>query len=109
MGIFEKFKLGFKKSAESISSGLREIIIKKEIDDQTLNEIEEFLIKSDVGVEAAEDIRGIISQKKIDPKKNLLGEVNNILKQYIFELMRPLEKKNFFDKTENMSWGIINS
>ena len=29
MGIFEKFKLGFKKSAESISSGLREIIIKK--------------------------------------------------------------------------------
>ena len=43
-------------------------------------------IKSDVGLEAAEEIRGIISQKKIDPKKNLLGEVNNILKQYIFEL-----------------------
>ena len=47
MGIFEKFKLGFKKSADSISSGLREIIVKKEIDDETLNKIEEFLISSD--------------------------------------------------------------
>ena len=107
MGIFDIFKFGLKKSATNFTEGLREIIIKKEIDDQTLNEIEEFLIKSDVGVEAAEDIRGIISQKKIDPKKNLLGEVNNILKQYIFELMRPLEKKDFFDKSENMKTIIV--
>ena len=107
MGIFDIFKFGLKKSATNFTEGLREIIIKKEIDDQTLNEIEEFLIKSDVGLEAAEDIRGIISQKKIDPKKNLLGEVNNILKQYIFELMRPLEKKDFFDKTENMKTIIV--
>ncbi len=49
MGIFEKFKLGFKKSASTFTSGLREIIIKKEIDDKTLNEIEDFLIRSDVG------------------------------------------------------------
>ena len=47
MGIFEKFKFGFKKSAENIKSGLREIIVKKEIDDDTLNKIEEFLISSD--------------------------------------------------------------
>ena len=33
MGIFEKFKLGFKKSANNLASGLREIIIKKEIDE----------------------------------------------------------------------------
>ena len=29
MGIFEKFKLGFKRSANNIASGLREIIVKK--------------------------------------------------------------------------------
>ena len=49
MGIFDKFKLGFKKSASSFTSGIKEIIIKKEIDDKTLNEIEDFLIQSDVG------------------------------------------------------------
>ena len=71
MGIFEKFKLGFKKSASTFTSGLREIIIKKEIDDKTLNEIEDFLIQSYVGVEASEQIKNIIAQKKVDPKKIL--------------------------------------
>ena len=33
MGIFEKFKIGFKRSASNIASGLKEIIVKKEIDD----------------------------------------------------------------------------
>ena len=33
MSIFERFKLGFKKSASTFTSGLKEIIIKKEIDD----------------------------------------------------------------------------
>ena len=47
MGIFEKFKIGFKKSAINIASGLKEIIVKKEIDDATLDKIEEFLISSD--------------------------------------------------------------
>ena len=50
MGIFEKFKIGLKKSAANITSGLKEIIIKKEIDKQTLDNIEEFLISCDVGI-----------------------------------------------------------
>ena len=53
MGIFEKFKLGFKKSANNFATGLREIIIKKEIDDSTLDKIEEFLISSDVAAKPA--------------------------------------------------------
>ena len=98
MGIFEKFKLGFKKSADSISSGLREIIVKKEIDDETLNKIEEFLISSDVGIDASAEIKSIISKRKIDPKKNIVEEINLILKEYILELMVPLERKDFFGR-----------
>ena len=49
MGIFNKFKIGFKKSASSFTSGLKNIIIKTEIDDKTLDQIEEYLIQSDVG------------------------------------------------------------
>ena len=47
MGIFEKFKSGFKKSASAFTTGLRDIVVKKEIDDETLDKIEEYLIKSD--------------------------------------------------------------
>ena len=107
MGIFEKFKLGFKKSANNIASGLREIIVKKEIDDITLNKIEEFLISSDVGIDAASEIKDIIAQKKIDPKENPIDEVNKILKEYIIELMQPLEKKSFFEKKENLNVILI--
>ena len=57
MGIFDKFKIGFKKSASAFTSVLKEIIVKKEINDENLNKIEEFLIQSDVGVEASSEIR----------------------------------------------------
>ena len=107
MGIFEKFKLGFKKSADSISSGLKDIIVKKEIDDETLNKIEEFLISSDVGIDASAEIKNIISQKKIDPKKNVVEEINAILKEYILELMVPLERKDFFENKENLNVTLI--
>ena len=86
MGIFDKFKIGFKKSAEALSSGLKEIIIKKEIDDENLNKIEDFLVSSDVGVDAANEIKEIISQKKIDPTKNIINEINDLLKTYIINM-----------------------
>ena len=107
MGIFEKFKLGFKKSASTFTSGLKEIIIKKEIDDKALNEIEDFLIQSDVGVAASEEIRNIIAEKKIDPNKNKIDEINLILKNYIIDLMSPLENENFFKNTNNLNVILI--
>ena len=107
MGIFEKFKFGFKKSAENIKSGLREIIVKKEIDDDTLNKIEEFLISSDVGIDAASEIKSMIAEKKIDPNKETVDEINLILKNYILELMTPLERKDFFEKKEKLNITLV--
>tara|TARA_Y100000992_G_scaffold209203_1_gene143460 strand:- start:1160 stop:2077 length:918 start_codon:yes stop_codon:yes gene_type:complete len=107
MGIFDKFKIGFKKSASAFSSGLKEIIVKKEIDDENLNKIEEFLIQSDVGVEVASEIKEIISSKKIDPNKDLKKEINFILKEYITSLMKPLENKSFFNKKEKLNATLI--
>ena len=44
MGIFDKFKIGFQKSASALTSGLKEIIIKKEIDDENLNKEDKSLV-----------------------------------------------------------------
>ncbi len=107
MGIFDKFKIGFKKSASALTSGLKEIIIKKEIDDKNLDKIEEFLIESDVGVEAASEIKEIISNKKIDPNKDLSTEINLILKEYIVNLMKPLENNSFFEKKNKLNATLI--
>ena len=107
MEIFEKFKLGFKKSASTFTSGLRDIIVKKEIDDKTLNEIEDYLIQSDVGLQASSEIRDIIAQEKIDPKKDIMNEVNIILKNYIISLMQPLENEIFFKKKEKLNAILV--
>ena len=107
MGIFDKFKKGFQKSASAFSSGLKEIIIKKEIDDKTLDEIEEFLIQSDVGIIASEEIKEIIAEKKIDPNKNKVDEINSLLRKYIIDLMSPLERENFFESKSNLNAILV--
>ncbi len=107
MGILDKFKIGFKKSASAFTTGLKEVIIKKELDDKSLVNIEEFLIQSDVGVDASTEIISIISKKKIDPNKDLNSEISLILKEYITSLMKPLENKNFFDKKKKLNATLI--
>ena len=107
MSIFEKFKIGFKKSAQNISSGFREILIKKEIDDNSLNKIEEFLISSDVGIDAASEIRNILAQEKIDPSSDLIGEINKVLKRYIVSTMGNFEKKDFFKNNNNLNVILV--
>ena len=107
MGIFDKFKSGFKKSASAFTSGLRDIVIKKEIDDKTLDKIEEYLIQADVGIIAAAEIKEIISDSKIDPKKDIAEEINTILKEYIVSLMKPLENDNFFKKKDKINATLV--
>ena len=107
MGIFEKFKSGFKKSASAFTSGLRDIVVKKEIDDKTLDRIEDYLIQSDVGVASASEIREIISKTKIDPNKDLTAEINNILKDYIISVMKPLENSEFFKNKEKLNAILV--
>ena len=107
MGIFDKFKSGFKKSASAFSSGLKNIVVKTEIDDKTLDKIEDYLIQSDVGIAAASEIREIVSQTKIDPNKDTAYEINTILKNYIIELMKPLENFEFFKKKQKLNAILI--
>ena len=107
MGIFDKFKAGFKKSATAFTSGLKDIIVKKEINDVTLTQIEEYLIQSDVGITAASEIKEIIAQEKIDPNKDTLTQVNMILKNYITSLMKPLENKLFFEKKNKLNAILV--
>ncbi|MDC0126431.1 signal recognition particle-docking protein FtsY [Candidatus Pelagibacter sp.] len=107
MRIFDKFKLGFKKTATAFTSGLKDIIVKKEIDDKTLDQIEEYLIQSDVGLTAAAEIKQIIAQEKIDPKNDIMNEVNLILRDYITTLMKPLENESFFNKKEKLNAVLV--
>tara|TARA_Y100000741_G_scaffold107943_1_gene80892 strand:- start:6323 stop:7234 length:912 start_codon:yes stop_codon:yes gene_type:complete len=91
MSIFDKFKLGLGKSSKSLSAGLNNLIFKKKIDENTLNDLEDFLIESDVGVESAKELRQKFNNTKIDPKSSE-NEIYQIFSNYICEILKPLEK-----------------
>ena len=93
MSIFNKFKLGLSKSSKSFSSGLNDFIFKKKIDENTLNELEDFLIQSDVGVESAKELREKFSDTKVNQKKYGKDETFKIFSNYASEILSPLEKK----------------
>ena len=92
MGIFDKFKLGLSKSSKNLSSGLNDFIFKKKIEENELNELEDFLIQSDVGVEVASELKKKFSSTKIDPKKDNKNQVFQIFSDHILGILKPLEK-----------------
>ncbi len=88
MNILNKFKIGLGKSSKNLSIGLNNLIFKKKINDKTLEQLEDFLIESDVGVEVAAELREKFSNTKVESK----SEIFKILTDYIIEILKPLEK-----------------
>jgi len=106
MSIFDKFKLGLNKSSKNFSSGLTNFIFKKKIDKNTLDELEDFLIGADVGVESARDLREKFSNTQVDKKNTGKDEVYKIFTNYVFEILKPLEK-NLDNLSENKPTVIL--
>ena len=93
MNIFDKFRLGLSKSSKDFSSGLNDLIFKRKIDENMLNELEDFLIQSDVGIESAKELREKFSNTKVNPKNSSKDEIFKIFSDYASEILKPLEKK----------------
>ena len=106
MGIFDKFKLGLSKSSKSLSSGLNDLIFKKKIDESMLDELEDFLIQSDVGVESAKELREKFANIKINPKSSEKDKIFKIFSNYAAEILKPLEK-NLENLNENKPSVIL--
>ena len=92
MSVFDKFKLGLSKSSKNLSSGLNDLIFKKKIDEDMLNELEDFLIQSDVGVESAKELREKFANTKVNSKSSGKDEIFKIFSDYASEILKPLEK-----------------
>ena len=100
MNIFEKFKLGLNKSSKSLSSGLNNLIFKKKFDKKNIDELEDFLIESDVGVECAKELCKKFTNIKVNPEDSEKGEISKIFSNYVSEILKPLEK-NLEDISKN--------
>ncbi|MEL6258992.1 MAG: signal recognition particle-docking protein FtsY [Pseudomonadota bacterium] len=87
-GFFSKLASGLKRSSSKLSDGITGVFTKAKLDDDTLEELEELLITSDMGAPVAARITEAIAQGRYDKevddteiKRALATEITGILKR----------------------------
>jgi fused signal recognition particle receptor len=89
-GWFKKLKSGLSKSSEKISEGIKKAIKGKKIDDETLDDLEELLISSDLGVNFSSNVvEELRKSKLLEPTPE---NIKKVLQKKINSILKPLEK-----------------
>ena len=92
MSFWQKLGLGLKKSSDKIGSGLTDIFNKKKLDSAALEELEELLLTSDMGVKATNTLLADFAAQKQD--KNITDEeIRRLLAQKIEYILKPCEQE----------------
>lgn len=107
--IFSKAKISnqLKNSSSKISTSITQIFTHRKLDAETLEELEEMLILSDMGSEVAAIIIANLKSRKFE--KNIDGdEVKNFLKQEIENILKPCQRVLALDESKKSQVIIFN-
>ena len=95
MGFFEKLKAGLKKTKDALFGKVHDLFISmRKVDEDLLEELEEILITSDVGVETTEKIISKLRKKIQENRITESEDAYNALKEVIGEMIedgKPLD------------------
>lgn len=97
---FSKLKSGLQKSSSHLNEGLKNIFVRKKLDDELLEELEDLLISADLGVNVASKVVGELAKNKFD-KEVTAEEVAEILSTQIAELIEPVAQPLIIDKAKH--------
>lgn len=89
MGFFDRLKKGLSKSAEAL--GLGDILLRHKLDQETLDALEERLIRADAGAKAAGDIVQAVAKGRYDAEITE-DELRGLLADEITKVLAPTEK-----------------
>ncbi len=96
-GMFARLKAGLSRSSASLSSGLGGIFTKKRLDAQTIAELEEVLIRADLGAAAAASLAGGLAKGRYDTEISE-DEIKALLAQEIAKVLEPSDKAFSVDR-----------
>jgi fused signal recognition particle receptor len=89
---FTKLKAGLSKSSNNLSNGLMKAFSLNRANQEILDDLEEALIASDLGVEFSTQIVQKLSKKSFD-EKITKGVVTKCVSEYICEILKPYSKE----------------
>lgn len=95
---WSRLKQGLKKTSDRIGDGFKTIFVKRRLDGEMIDELEELLILSDLGVEASHSLCQALSREKMD-KDVTLEEVKEFLSERITEKLEPFAQTLTIDST----------
>ena len=85
-GFFSKLKSALSKTSSKIGNGIEHLFIKKKLDDNTLEEIEDLLLMADIGTNVSSLIIDALRKHKFD-KEVTSEEIKNDLSKIIEEIL----------------------
>ncbi|MEA5094435.1 Signal recognition particle receptor FtsY [bioreactor metagenome] len=104
-GFFARLKEGLSKTKKNLTEQIENIVFAhRKIDDEFLEELEEILITSDMGMETTMDIIEYIKQEVRKNKLEDTSEIKNVIKKYLVNMLEEHEDK---EPTENQQRVIL--
>jgi fused signal recognition particle receptor len=85
-GLFGRLKNALTRTSSKIGNGIEHLLIKKKLDDETLDKLEELLLFSDVGTKVATEIIALLRKRKFN-KEVTSEEVKEELSKIIQEIL----------------------
>jgi fused signal recognition particle receptor len=95
-GLFARLKAGLSRTASSLSDSLTGVFTKKRLDAETVGELEEALIRADVGAALAARLSGEVANGRY-VKEISEGEIRGLLARAISDVLAPAAKPLVID------------
>lgn len=93
LSLFSKFSDAVKKTSSKISQGISDIVTKRKLDEEVLEELEEILLGADVSISTSNKLIDKLRQEKFDKevssqelKEFLAAEIRSLLNDYCGEI-----------------------
>ena len=106
MSIFKKITDGLKKTTDNFKNGIDDIFVKTKVPEELIQELEDFMITSDIGLPMTEKIIQNVRSKKYSKDDLSKEKILNILQDEIYEILKPCEK-NIFQKNNDLQTILV--
>ena len=94
MGFFDKLKTGLNKTKESINEKINDVFSNfRKVDENFLEELEEILIMSDIGIDTSTKIIGKLRERMKKEKIEDEEEVKKVLREEMQEILEVTDKE----------------
>jgi fused signal recognition particle receptor len=88
---WQRLSGGLKRTSASLTGAINDLVVKRRLDDQMLGEIEEVLIRADLGLDSAARIAAAVGEGRYD--KNITAEeVKAVVAAEIEKVLEPVAK-----------------